>query len=271
MKVKGIVVGLLLSLSATALMAHDLFIKLDSYFVDPDSSITIPILNGTFELSENSITADRVLDVSIATRGKRRTPPADSWSAGEEQDTTYLRIETGPAGTYVIGTSTRYRELDLSAADFNAYLEHDGIPDVLDARHRDGETEKDVRERYGKHVKAIVQVGNERTDDYSVGFGYPAEIVPLVNPYAISPGEDIAVQCLVDGEPVSDQLVIIGGQSTDGMIAERSGRTDESGTIHFTIDRPGRWYIKFINMVKLESSPDIDYESKWATLTFAVR
>ena len=271
MKLRGTIVGLLLALTATALMAHDLFIKLDSYFVEPNSSVTIPILNGTFELSENSITADRVLDVSIATGGKRYTPPTDSWSAGEEQDTTYLSVETGSSGTYVIGASTRHRDFGLSATDFNAYLEHDGIPDVLEARALEGELETDVRERYGKHVKAIVQVGDERTEDYKVRLGYPAEIVPLLNPYAMSVGDDIVAQCLVDGEPVRGQLVIAGGQSADGMIAERNGRTDGSGKIRFTIDRSGRWYIKFINMVKLESNPDIDYESKWATLTFAVR
>ena len=87
----------------------------------------------------------------------------------------------------------------------------------------------------------------------------------------MSVGDDLVVQCIVDGEPVSGQLVIAGGQGADGMIAERAGRTDASGEISFTIDRPGRWYVKFINMVKLESTPDIDYESKWATLTFAVK
>ena len=127
-----------------------------------------------------------------------------------------------------------------------------------------------VLERYGKHVKAILQVGDERTDDYKVRLGYPAEIVPLVNPYVMSVGDELVVQCLVDGESVSGQLVIAGGQSADGTIAERNGRTDESGKIRFTIDRPGRWYIKFVHMVKLESDPDVDYESKWATLTFAV-
>ena len=144
-------------------------------------------------------------------------------------------------------------------------------PDVLKARRREGELEKDVLERYGKHVKAILQVGDERTDDYKVRLGYPAEIVPLVNPYVMSVGDELVVQCLVDGESVSGQLVIAGGQSADGTIAERNGRTDESGKIRFTIDRPGRWYIKFVHMVKLESDPDVDYESKWATLTFAAR
>jgi hypothetical protein len=271
MKFRATIFGILLVLTATALMAHDLFIKLDSYFVEPDSTVTIPILNGTFEHSENSITYDRLLDVSIAAGGKRHNPTTDSWSAGEGKNTTHLTVTTGSAGTYVIGVSTRHRDFALSAADFNEYLEHDGIPDVLEARSRDGELEKDVRERYGKHVKAVVQVGHERSDDYKVHLGYPAEIVPLVNPYAMSVGEEIVAQCLVDGRPVSGQLVIVGGESADGVVAERSGRTDESGKIGFAIDRPGRWYIKFINMVKPESSPDVDYESKWATLTFSVR
>ena len=102
------------------------------------------------------------------------------------------RVETGSPGTYVIGASTRHRDFGLSAADFNAYLEHDGIPDVLKARRRDGELEKDVLERYGKHVKTILQVGHERTDDYKVRLGYPAEIVPLVNPYVMSVGDELS-------------------------------------------------------------------------------
>lgn len=87
-------VGFLLMLPTTVLMAHDLFMKLDTYLVEPNSSVTVPILNGTFELSENSITVDRVLDVSMAAGGRRDTLPMDSWSAGEEQDTTYLTAST---------------------------------------------------------------------------------------------------------------------------------------------------------------------------------
>ena len=31
----------------------------------------------------------------------------------------------------------------------------------------------------------------------------------------------------------------------------------------------GRWYVKFIHMVRA-SEPGLDYESKWATLTFEI-
>lgn len=36
-----------------------------------------------------------------------------------------------------------------------------------------------------------------------------------------------------------------------------------------TIDAPGKWYVKFIHMDRA-TEPGLDYESKWATLTFAI-
>jgi hypothetical protein len=37
-----------------------------------------------------------------------------------------------------------------------------------------------------------------------------------------------------------------------------------------TIGSPGYWYIKFIHMVPV-TGDSVNYESKWATLTFQVR
>ena len=270
MKVRGALLVLLVG-SATALLAHDLFMKLDTYFLAPDSQVTIPIYNGTFMTSENSITADRVLDVSVVKQGKRISVGTERWLAGENNYTTYLTIETGPPGTVVIGTSTKARDFGLAAADFNGYLEVDGIPDVLEARRRDGELEVDVWERYGKHIKAIVQVGDTPSDGYDIKLGYPAEIVPLSNPYELNVGDEIVVQCLVDGKPVSGQLVLAGGHGANGAIHETEGRTDGYGNITVRISESGRWFVKFINMVKMPNDPDVDYESKWATLSFEVR
>ncbi len=271
MRRKGPIVMLLLVMTTSTLIAHDLFMKLDTYFLTPDSHVTIPIYNGTFMDSENSITTDRVLDVSVVKHGERIEVGTGTWLAGENNHTTYLTIETGEPGTYVIGASTKHRDFGLSGADFNAYLEHDGVPDVLEARRRDGDLEKDVWERYGKHIKAIVQVGEKRSAGWDAKLGYPAEIVPLVNPYELSVGDEMVVQCLVDGQPVTNQLVIAGGHGQDGAIEEMSARTDATGKVRFRIRETGRWYIKYINMVELEADPEIDYESKWATLSFEVR
>ncbi len=280
MRYRSAVVVFLLIGAASLLYAHDLFIKLDSYFLSPNTAARIPVLNGTFSVSENFITPDRVTDISLVSPVGRQQIDVAAWS--EQGDTTLIALETGEPGTYVVGASTRTRDFELTAEQFNEYLEHDGIPDVLEARTRDNELDKGVTERYSKHVKAVFQVGNALTKEkrwwsfwrsepgYLVPLGYPAEIVPLENPYALEVGSELRLRCLVDGEIVANQLVIAGGENEAGVIEERSARTDEYGLVGFTLDTPGKWYVKFINMVPSPDA-DIDYESKWATLTFEIR
>jgi hypothetical protein len=268
MRVRTLLLIGLLTVMAAALNAHDLFIKLNSYFVEPNARVRIPVLNGTFSLSENAIAPDRVLDLSLVSGGSRKRLATTLWTAAG--DTTWLTLQTGASGSYVVGVSTRHRELSLSAVDFNEYLEHDGIPDVLEARRRSGELARDVVERYHKHVKAVFQVGENRSDDFTAILGYPAEIVPLDNPYSLGPRGTLRVRCLVDGKPVARQFVIAGGESSAGVIRERSARTGADGVAGFELDGPGKWYVKFIHMVR-SSEGGIDYESKWATLTFEVR
>jgi hypothetical protein len=279
MRSRIVLVSTLLLCAVTILYAHELYIKLDSYFLDPNTSVTVPILNGTFDLSENSITRDRVPDISVVSPAGRVHIDTTQWLA--EGDTTFLTFETGEEGTYVIGASTRPRDLGLAAADFNEYLEHDGIPDVLEARRQNNELEVDVWERYSKHVKAVVQVGDEVTKQkskwqfwkkqveltYMTVLGYPAEIVLLGNPYAITVGDSLQVRCLVDGNPVDNQLVVAGQEGGENMMETR---TDPEGVATLQLGAAGKWFVRFINMVP-SSVEDISYESKWATLTFELR
>ena len=57
-----------------------------------------------------------------------------------------LTLDLGDAGTYVAGVSIRPRELEMAPAAFNAYLEEDGITEVLEARRRDHELDRPARE-----------------------------------------------------------------------------------------------------------------------------
>jgi len=259
-----VLAAILLLLVASVALAHDLFLKLDTYFLAPHTRVRIPVLNGTFTTSENFIAPDRIADLSVVSPGGRtRLSPATAWSRGPDS-TSLLSIELGDAGTYVAGASTRPRELELTAEQFNSYLKEDGLPDVLEARARDNELGRGARERYSKHVKAVFQVGEARTEWFGVVLGYPAEIVPLENPYAIARGATLRVRCLVDGRPVANQPVLWGGPG-----AERSTRTDSLGVAQVTLDAAGKWYVKFIHMARANRA-GLDYESKWATLTFEI-
>jgi hypothetical protein len=65
--------------------------------------------------------------------------------------------------------------------------------------------------------------------------------------------------------------VVYGGVTeTDAGIEAKSVRSDAQGVATIPLSTPGMWYIKFINMVKVQRDT-VDYESKWASLTFQVR
>ena len=123
-------------------------------------------------------------------------------------------------------------------------------------------------------MKTLIQVGNQRSDRIDVAFGYPAELVPLANPYRLAPGGMLSVRALVDGKPMANQVVLSGGVTTRGQkIPERSVRTDGNGVARINLRASGVWYVKFIRMRRIDPAArdSVDYESKWATLTFAVR
>jgi len=260
--------AILLMISATLLLAHDLFLKLDNYFVPANSRVRVAVLNGTFAASEGPVAADRLLDLSMVGPTQRHPIPRESWRPAG--DTTWLSVQTGAPGTYVIGASLSPRQIALSAEDFNGYLKEDGIPDVLDARTRAGDLGRAARERYQKHVKAILQVGDLRTRAFEFVLGYPAEIVPMTNPFFLTVGDTLAVHCLVASKPIAQQLVIAAGEKGNIPIPEIRARTQEDGVARFAIRTAGKWYIKFIHMVPV-SGDSVNYESKWATLTFQVR
>ena len=270
MRKQPILVMALLMISATWLLAHDLFLKLDTYFVPPNTPVRVMVLNGTFSTSEGAVTPDRLLDLSVVGPTDRRPVDRSAWKPAG--DTTWLSLRTGASGTYLVGASLSPREIALSAEQFNAYLKEDGLPDVLEARSRSGELARGARERYQKHVKALFQVGDARTNGYATVLGYPAELVPLRNPYALRLGDTLAVRVLVDGKPVVNQLVIAGGERASQAMKEVQARSDTAGVARFALDGAGKWYIKFIHMVPVTTPGDsVNYESKWATLTFQVR
>jgi len=272
------------------LQAHTLFLKRDTFFIDREGPIAVRLLNGDFERSENTIDRDRMTDVSIVgPSGNRQHPGRALWFDRDPE--TILEFEASGPGTYLIGVSTSSSLIELSAGEFNEYLEHDGILDVLELRRREERLGEGAVERYSKHVKAVMQSGESLTSGYSLELGYPVEIVPLQNPYSLRAGGLFRARILKEGAPLAGQLVYAGFEpsgvhgnheyeisdqhhgETGGSrehSTELQARSDSDGIVEFRLSESGLWYIRFINMV-VSDAPGIDYQSNWATLTFEVR
>jgi hypothetical protein len=192
--------ALLLPLVAASARAHDMFLVLDDHAVAAQARVTVSLYNGTFDKSENVISRDRMLDVSVVDgRGERTHPASDRWR--ETGDVTLLDLDTAAPGTYVVGVSTAARTIALTAEEFAEYLRHDGVLDVLAARERDGRAGEAARERYSKHVKTLLTVGGAGSGSWATRLGYPIEIVPLADPAAVAPGGSLELLVLHDGAP----------------------------------------------------------------------
>ena len=252
--------------------AHEMFLKPENSRQDPGSAQTVQLINGTLDKSENGVTRDRMADVSIVAGGQVTKPHPSDWR--DDENSSYLDYSSGEAGTQVIGVSTKARILAMSPDEFIAYLKHDGVPDTL-TMFEANNTLAEVRERYSKHVRTIVQVGEEKSDAYATKLGYPVEIILDQNPYDLRFGDDIGFQVLYDGKPVANQLVrasyegFHGHDESGGHITSFEMRTDENGRASFLLNNKALWYISLIHMQKIDD-PDADYESNWATITFRV-
>ena len=268
----------------TAVSAHTLFLKLDSFFLEPNTTAVVALYNGDFDESENAIARDRMLDVSVVGPGGVVHPPESAWTdsavfhwSPDSVDTALLTFATGDPGTYVIGVSTAARVITLSAEDFGEYLVHDGITDLIEQREAAGKTGEAATERYSKHVKALVQVGDARSGEWAHELGYPVEFMPLRNPYELGAGDELRVRFLRAGEPVANQLVYAshdghhGHDAAGDHVEAVTTRTGADGVATIPLSGKGRWYVRTIHMVETTAEADVDYESNWATLTFEVR
>ncbi|TVZ14210.1 DUF4198 domain-containing protein [Maribacter sp. MAR_2009_72] len=295
-------------LALVLLCSHNLYIKIDSYFLQPDQEATLSLFNGSFDKSENIITRDRFIDASILANGKRIAIDTAQWK-DKDSTITQLKFSTDKEGTYVAGASTKARNIELAAEKFNSYLINDGIVDMMEKRTSKGLLKQDAVESYQKHVKAIYQVGNTKTKDWETPLGYPIEFIPQENPYEKYSGENLKVKLLLNSEPLTNQVVYANVESndhthtsngekhehnnnhndehaTDGHSHDTESnsisdeghthdlgqklRTDDDGIVTIDLPKDGIYYLRTIYMTEVENSDVLTHESNWATMSFGV-
>ncbi len=86
---------------------HDLFLKLDSYFLHPDTPVRISVLNGTFTRTQGPLVAGRITDISLVSPDGITSLDTTAWSV--RGDSSFLALRTGDAGTYMVGGLSKNR------------------------------------------------------------------------------------------------------------------------------------------------------------------
>jgi len=182
----------------------------------------------------------------------------------------YARVGLGAPGGHLLVLDRPATEITLAPAKFDHYLAHEGLVGALRERRRRGETDDPGRERYSRHLKAFVQVGDTRDQ---VGFrptGQALEIVPHTDPAVAAVGTRFAVELREDDRPLAghplDALVRVDGETRTTRVT-----TTAEGRAAFHLDEPGRWVLRTVSMSRCRRDCDeIDWESRWTSFSFHV-
>ncbi|MFB6241030.1 MAG: DUF4198 domain-containing protein, partial [Gemmatimonadota bacterium] len=249
------------------LSAHDFWVVPQLFRVPEGWAVHVAGQTGMdFPESLSAIEPGRVAEAELVS-SDARIPVEKSFRSGNS-----LMMEARPEdeGQWWVAVALESRPIRLSQEQFNSYLEHDGVWDVLEERRAAESLPTDsVDERYTKYAKALVQVGEGGPDAYGRRVGHPIEFVPLEDPFELRPGDRFRARLLWRGEPLAKH-VVFAGRAGAGEGPTTHARTNDEGVVEFPLFVSGPWYLKAIHMAEAPDDPELEYRSHWATLTFDV-
>ena len=186
-----------------------------------------------------------------------------------------LRLAT--AGTTVLTFDSQPNTISLSADRFHAYLHDEGLDFIKARREAAGTDKKPGRERYRRFVKTLLQAQGPapRPADptFGVVVGQTLEVVPLNDPLALVPGGQLGIQVLFEGKPLAGALLKawhkgVGPDAGQTLIIRSTTLADGKAT--FSLPYAGPWMVSVVHRVPAVGVKNIDWDSLWGNLTFAV-
>jgi hypothetical protein len=177
-----------------------------------------------------------------------------------------LKARFSKPGVAVVWVESKPRSLELKPAEVKEYLEEIGAWESV-GRKWESDGKGKWRESYTKHAKTYVRVGRPEEDDsWSRPVGMELELVPESDPTQVAAGGELPLRLLKNGEPVPDVAVgLVAGNAKSGSLS----KTDSEGRVRLRLDRGGWWLIR-ATVLEPSSKPDLDWESRFSTLTVFV-
>lgn len=246
--------------------AHDFWLLPQKFMIQPGETITIYANTGMdFPASSSAVTPDRVTQFFMV--GNDYRFDISDLVIKDKSLTTSCTFEK--PGTYIVATAIKPKEIRLSAKEFNEYLEHDGISNILELRKTERILDKDAVEFYSKYPKTVIQVGDSMDDTPSRPVGLTIEIVPKVNPYTLKMGDELPITVLFRGKPLAGIDLAWSHPGLEGKVAGWT-KTAPNGDALVPLVKRGPYMIRLTHMEWVKKQTH-EWESYWTALTFEVK
>jgi uncharacterized protein DUF4198 len=266
--------ALLLALCVLAVppaRAHEYWLSPSVWRVGAGETVSFGALAGVGFVGERKLySPERV--VRLVARAAREL---DLTAVAVPGDSVWARFAAADAGGLLLAYQSDFATIMLESPDFDRYLADEGLDGPLAARRQRHDGRLGF-ERYRRCAKAWLAGGDAKRATATVGM--PLEIVPLAAPGAEA---TLRVRVLRAGRPLAGALVRArrqplgaGGRpldpaARDSAVVSWSGRTDARGEARVALTQAGEWLISVVDMIPSRDPSAADWESTWASLTFA--
>jgi uncharacterized GH25 family protein len=263
---KNAVFGMCVVLASTlSASGHDYWLQPQQFFLSKGKTTRVHLFVGDHFVSE----AERPFQLKKTVKFQliSQKEVTDLRIAAKDGKKPVATITPKHIGSHLVVMERDWSHIEIEAAKFNKYLEHEGLSKILKLRRSTGEAKTAGRERYRRYLKALIQVGDESDETYKRKIGHRLEILPLTNPSESNKSDRIAVSVLFDGKPLRGAMVAVYNRNGDDTKTQES-RTDDNGQIQFLLDRPGIWLVRLVHMQRCKNVDKYDWESFWAAYSF---
>jgi hypothetical protein len=151
-------------------------------------------------------------------------------------------------------------------AEFEKYLEIEGLQHIKALHLDQGKPQTRIVERYSRCAKLLMNPGGGRGGADRLT-GMPLELVAERNPYELAPGEALPVRLFHQGKPIAG--VQITAFSKADPMTRQLVRTDAEGRAQIALPQAGAWLLNAVYMEAPRPDDNAHWMSLWASLTFA--
>ncbi|WP_299627443.1 DUF4198 domain-containing protein [uncultured Tateyamaria sp.] len=244
--------------------AHEFWIEPEAFQVATGAQIQAKLKNGQeFEGTTLSYFTRNIARFDVVT-GDVVTPVK-----GRMGDNPALDIKSQQPGLVIVVHETTPSFVTYKAWEkFQAFADHKDFPNILARHAANGFGPAPFKERYTRHAKALIAVGDGAGADRALGL--KTEFVALTNPYDAGFNGTMGVLLLDEGAPRADAQVEVFDRAPDGTVTISLHRTDAQGIAAVPVT-PGHDYL--FDGVVLRTADDSDeavWDTFWAALTFGV-
>jgi uncharacterized GH25 family protein len=260
------------TLSPLESLAHEYWLAPSRYAAAARDTVALAVFVGTgFRGEKKPYATPRTVRFTM-----NAAKTIDLRPATMNGDLTFARFIAADDGGELIAYESNFVPIELPPSDFDAYLKLEGLDEPLRARAQQGAGVGPGRERYARCAKTWIAGRDPSRVLKPVGM--PIEIVPLADPATASP---LRVRVLYQGHPLAGALVRAWNQplglgmgprdaaARDSVGPALEGRTGRDGTVALPLSRAGEWLLNAVHMVPSEDREAADWQSLWASLTFA--